>query len=667
MAKNPFNAIVSDFNKKFRGSNITPNELKEKIKILKLENRGTLEQALIPLSFIYFEKQDYSFSKSFPINSIDEAKKCMEKLFKDPIKYEDSNFLIYIKNKFKSGYDKQGFPTHSCSRNELAIYDSHKKMFFCVSSSVLESFKKIIRKSKIIKGEIPINKVNKNFLSNILRSKTMKIYEIEFHNISEPGIPDFYFRAGSKKKNINTKIKEIIGKITKGKIFAFNIKSLLVSEKNYSNKKERIRLSIKPQGVRKYQIIIQTRTPSIQLKEKIIQIFSDLGVTFEEELIFEDEPFEDSIFQLIRKRKIEDYSEYKKEIEEWDKNNFLVYKNKRLYPNEDKIIEFIKIITKSRFEFDEIIQPIENLKIKGFVLSRRDDEKRIFLFFNRGSKVDSDRIEKLMADKRIPFISININKKNLTCLQEIPFSYLNEKTPSEFITLINEIINNPHLYENLKKNYKNSCKELDSIRRRLSKTKKSNAKGDKWERICNNILNYVFNDSYPLGRSYLPDGITYFNSNETILWDAKALQSKNSYFKNSIKGKKKGTIKDTFYIEIFKKYNVNFDYYAYLGVGITKGEFKEVKKRIIRYLKKKNINTKIVFITENWLKSLSEKFEIEDVSRLHKNLPEIVNMIKKEFEKGYLDNFELDFDNVGKKTLIDSTEIRKEVKELMNS
>jgi len=208
---------------------------------------------------------------------------------------------------------------------------------------------------------------------------------------------------------------------------------------------------------------------------------------------------------------------------------------------------------------------------------------------------------------------------------------------------------------------------LDSIRRRLSKTKKSNAKGDKWERICNNILNYVFNDSYPLGRSYLPDGITYFNSNETILWDAKALQSKNSYFKNSIKGKKKGTIKDTFYIEIFKKYNVNFDYYAYLGVGITKGEFKEVKKRIIRYLKKKNINTKIVFITENWLKSLSEKFEIEDVSRLHKNLPEIVNMIKKEFEKGYLDNFELDFDNVGKKTLIDSTEIRKEVKELMNS
>lgn len=666
MVKNPFNPIIQDFNGRFK-TKYSLNNIDNMIKTLKLESLGTVDSALISLSFSYFRDQKFSLTKSYPIDDYVSAKKCISLIFKKPkpIFYENSDVIISIRTKFRHSYNPIGKGVVACTKNDLAIYDIHKKRFFCDSQTVLDEFKNIARKNKINKGSILIHKVSKNLLRKILESKKLKIYEIEFHNIPEPNIPDFYFKAGSRKKPINQKIKEIVRKITTNRnIFAFNIKSLLVSEIGFPKKKERLRISIRPEGPRKYQILVQTKKPSLDLQEKIILVFKEIGIEFDKELEFDDEPFEDGIFQLIRKKQILDYNEYKESVEEWDVNNFLLFRNKKLNVLDSKILEYIKIITKDKFNFEELEQPIEEIKIKGYSLTRKSDKKRIFLFLNKGGNVDEKRMTRLTADKRIPFVSIKIKNNDISYLQEIPFSYLNEKSSSDFIKFLNDILDNPHLYENLKKNFDSSLKDLNSVRRSLSKIKKVNVKGDKWERICSNILNFTFNDTFPLGRSYLPDGITYFSCDEKLLWDAKALLGKNSYFKQSVKGKNKGSIKDTFYIQAFKKLGHKFDHYIYLGIGVTKKEFEDVKNKIEKYLVAKGISVKIVFITEKWLESLANSFAKGDVSRLHKNLNEVVSSIKKEFDKGYLDSFELDFKEIGKKDLVDTEIIRKEVKKI---
>ena len=182
------------------------------------------------------------------------------------------------------------------------------------------------------------------------------------------------------------------------------------------------------------------------------------------------------------------------------------------------------------------------------------------------------------------------------------------------------------------------------------------------------LLDYIFKETFPLGNAYLPDGRTFFSDEESILWDSKGL-IKGKSLRKSTKQKKSGIVKDTFYIQAFKNKKFNFKFYVYLTVGVSKEDFERVKVLIDKRLLSLDIkDVKIVCITDKWLLSLSEYFvSQDDSSRIHKNMRAFTEIIKREFDKGYLDSFDKTLlESVGKTKVLNTSEIKKEVKNLMN-
>lgn len=673
MSNKNMTAIMNHFNSRFKCS-FSVREVEETIKVLKLEQDGILRQTLVSLTFLYFKKQNFKLSRRIVLNeSKERVIKALEKLFKKSIFYENSEFLIIIKNKFKKSYDKGGVGVTACERNEIAIYDCVHKTFFCIADSVKKNFEGIVREEKLKRDiEIP-REVTSSFLKKILDSNKLSVHEIELYGLEFPDsdIEGFYLKAGSKKTRINKKIKQILNRIFNDEIRAFNIKSVLLSEKG--KKKGRLRIALKQDGPRKYHLEIQTKNPPQVLKELIEKTFLEEGIEFNKSVVFTDEPIEEAIIQLVRKRKIYDYDPfYKKDITNWDqKYHVLKYEDSKLKVDGNLVISAVNTLA-SYYSPKEALLKIENIKIKGVLFTRKKDKRSLFLFLNKGSAVDKKRIELLISDKRIPFLSINLKKKIGQCKQEINFTKLNEYTEKSFNEFLDSILDNPQLFANLRKNFENSYNKLLKIKQILSKIKWSNKKGSEWERVCSGVFDYCFNDTFPLGRVYLPDGITYFGNNDTMLWDAKGLGGDPKCLKKSVKPSKKNKegrikVKDIFYIRAFKKINLKFDYYAYLTTGVTKSDFDKVKSEIDKELKHQGINVNIVCLTNSWISSFASQFLNEDnASRLHKNLPEVVKILKAEFAKGYLDSFAAKlFEKIGVAEKPDISTARKEVKKLM--
>jgi len=217
----------------------------------------------------------------------------------------------------------------------------------------------------------------------------------------------------------------------------------------------------------------------------------------------------------------------------------------------------------------------------------------------------------------------------------------------------------------LKSNFDNSLAELKNIRVKLSKIGTSKKKGEVWERICIGVLDYIFKETLPLSNSYLPDGITYFQEDDSMLWDSKGLR-KTSLLQSTRKKNSK-TIKDTFYIKAFKNKKFNFKYYIFITVGVKKEDFERVLEKMIKELAKLNVkDVKIACVTDKYLKKLAEVFKSQDdSSRIHKNLGQFAEIMKREFDKSYLDDLDKKiFDKIGKGRVINESELRKEVKSL---
>lgn len=659
------NTIIRDFNRKFR-TDFTIDKVTEIERLLKLDGIDKLNNILICLVFSYFENQRFKLTKEIQITTLSDAViTCVTKSLKNSIKYENTDFIIWIKNKFREGYDPEGSKVHVCEKSDICIADKRLNRLYCIAEAVRQNLSnKLLADNIVISYQIPIE-VKSNFLKELLHSPKIDIHEIDCINIIESDITDFYLKAGSKKSRINKKIEIIINKVLKT-LRPFNIRSLLVGCKD-AKTKERIRIALRPEGFNNYRLEIQTKNPHLKLKLDIESILKKEGVEFSKSVRFIDEPIEEKIIALINKRKINGLSTFKEEVKKWDIYNFLKIGNNKIRVLEKEVIKQITFLMEDNLEKKEVTFKKENLSIKGFIFKRREDGRPIFFFINHGKSIDQKRITLLSSDKKIPFFFVSLKKKAGEYRQEILFTEINKIDKRGFIRFVNEIIDYPQIFQNIKKNFDKSYDELKTIENKLSKITNSQRKGEVWERVCLGILDYVFKETIPLSRTYLPDGKTIFQEDESILWDAKGL-IRGTTLKKSVLHKKSGQVKDTFYINAFKNKQFNFKFYTYLTIGVSKDDFEKVKIKAEKRLIDIGIkDVKIVCITKKWINSLASYFKsIENSSRIHKNLNELTSIIKEEFRKEYLENLDLSkLDKIGKNKEINEHELRKEVKELM--
>lgn len=660
--------IIQYFSREF-GTKINYNEEENIIANLKLENKDSIEKGLFYSLFILFREKGYQLNLCLDLNSTGKkVEDSAKKLFKN-CKFHKigEDFLLVISTKFINSFDTEGKAVKACQKNEVAILDYKTKRFFAQSQRVINKFKSFLYSNNESPKKVEPQKVNSNFLSKIFTSKEILIYEVEFHNLHEPEILNFYLKAGSKQSSISPKIKKITKDIFSD-FGAYNLKSILLSTK--TNIKKRLRLSLIEDRFGVYKLIIPAKNPDPSLKRELEVVLAKDNIKLNYPIKFTDEDTETIVIKLMNKKKILGYNqEYKEDINKWDKNKLVHFSNNRLIVNETNVIKAIETLTKKDFDIlpNKILQ-ISNIKIKGHLLIRKSDRKSIF-FFLRKSPKDSERLKQISLDTRIPFFYIETKDNNEIYDQRFIFTSLNKLKDDEFIFLINKVLDDPQLYKNLKNNYIWANDKLKSVKRFLLR-KNPQKKGHDWEMICNSLLNYLFMESFPLGRSYLPDGITFFTEKESIIWDAKALNSKCSYLNQSVKTKDRRNIKDTFYIDVFKEKGPSFDFYTYLVVGVKKEDFEKVKKKIIKYLNRKRINLEISCITESWLRGLSEYISTGDnLIRLQKNKEALLKKFKEELKKGYLDQFDKNkFDEIGKNLLpLNLTQIRQDIKTKMDS
>ena len=655
--------VLKDFNRKFKTKFVT-NEVIDTIKILNLTNNNNLNDLLIALVFLYFKQNGFKLTKEVNITSLDEnIINFVTTSFKNSITYNGQDFVIWIKNKFKEGFNKDGEKVNVCDKSDICIGDKRLHRFYCIAENIRQKLsEKLMAGDVLITYDLP-NDVTGNFLKKLLEYDKIEIHEIEFANINESDISELYIKAGSKKSKINKKVKAIITKVIKN-IRPFNVKSILVGSKK-TKPKERIRIALKQENFTNYRLEIQTKNPNIELKNEIETLLKKEKIEFSKSIRFTDEPIDEKVLMLVNKKRINGLSNYKQHIENWDTSKILKIDKNKISVKDDSVIECIKSLLGENYNFEELTFKKEGIKINGLLLKRKIDNSKIFFFVNHSNSTDSKRIQYLASDKRVPFFFVSTKRKKGDYKQEIMFTELNQKGKEYFNTIINDIIDNQQIYQTLRNNFDKSYDEIKSIKIKLGNIKSSKKKGELWERLCLGVLDYIFKETLPLSNSYLPDGITFFQEDESILWDSKGLRS-TSLLK-STKNKKSNNVKDTYYIQAFKNKKFNFKYYAYITVGVQKNDFEKVKEKLIKELEKLNIkDVKIVCLTDKFLLLLSEVFKSqEDATRIHKNLNSFSEMIKKEFEKGFLDDLDKKiFDKIGKIEKIDEKGLRKEVKDI---
>ncbi len=658
--------IIKFFSKEFN-TQISYSKDENLIEKLGLENKNSVEKGLFYAVFQIFQKNGLKFDK---VVELEKVTKNVEELAIKSIKNAkihkvNNDYLLIVSTKFIEGFTEKGKSGKISKRNDIAILDYGLKKFYCQSNYIKINFEgSLLEKNIAPKRQKPQITTSKSF-SKIFGIKDLLIYDIEFHKVKDIDILDFYIRAGSKKSPINKKIKEIISKVIKD-FGAYNLKSILVSVSSKS--KERIRFNMIEEGMGSYKLIMAPKGVSQETKRELKKLFLKNGINLEYPLKFKDEPIESTIFSLLKKKKIKGYDLiFKKEIQNWDTNKILFFDKNRLKVNEKNLIKTLEKIVKNKFDLikDQEIK-LSGKKIKGNLLVRKEDGKRLFCLI-RNSLKNYEEIEKLFLNGGIPFFYIETKLEEEKHKNSFLFTSLNKLNEKEFNFLLEDILDNPQLYKNLENNFKWSLEKIKKIKNFLLK-KNSQKKGESWELICNSILNYIFKESFPLGKSYLPDGITFFTKKDSIIWDAKALNGKKSYLNQSVKTKDRKNIKDTFYIEVFKEKDLSFDYYAYLTSGVKKEDFEKVKKKINSYMKEKKIDVKIICLTDKWIKDFAEYFSLnENLLRVHKDRENFLTAIKEEFKSEYLDNFNKTlFDSVGKEEFNENlTEIRKKVKEKM--
>ena len=659
--------ILKFFNKEYK-TKIDYSEEDNLIEKLGLENKDSVEKALFYAVFSLFRKNELKFDKVVELEVINKKIEnlAINSIKKSKIHKVNNDYLLIISTKFLEGFNDKGEIHRISRRNDIAILDYGLKKFYCQSNYIKKNFQDSLLENNIASKRCLPKEITSPSFSKIFNLTNLLIYDVEFHKVKDLDIIDFYIRAGSKRTPINKKIKEIISKVIKD-FGAYNLKSMLVCVKG--KPRERIRINMIEEGMGIYQLIISPKGVEQETKDSLIELFEKNNISLNCPLRFRDEPIEFTIFSLIKRRKIKGYDLlYKERIKQWDKNKLLSFEKSKLKINKTNLIKQIKNLTKRDFELIENQRiRISGKNIKGYILHRKKDNKRLF-FLIRKSQKDFKEIEKLSLNGTIPYFYLETKveeRYNNLCFL---FTSLNKHSGKSFTFLLNQILDNPQLYKNLEKNFKWSCEKIKNINRFLAR-KNSQKKGENWELICNSILNYVFQESFPLGKTYLPDGITFFTKEDSIIWDAKALNSKRSYLNQSVKTKDRRAIKDTFYIEVFKEKGFAFDYYAYFTCGVGKKDFEKVKKRIDLYMNNKGLHVGIVCITDKWIKELVAYIsQGANLLRIQNNKEDFIQSLKMEFKKGYLEDFNKDlFDLIGKKSFNqDLTELRKLVKEKMN-
>lgn len=659
--------ILKFFNKEYK-TQINYSDEEKLIENIGLENNNSVEKGLFYAVFSLFKQNGFKFDKVVELETINKKIEdlAINSISKSKTHKISNDYLLIISTKFLEGFNEEGRFGRISKRNDFAVLDYGLNKFYCQSSNIKRKFNEsLLEKNIAPKKQSPEITTSKSF-SKLFSIKKLFIYDVEFHKVRDFDIIDFYIRAGSKKTPINKKIKEIISKVIKD-FGAYNLKSLLVAINR--KPKERIRLNMVEEGMGLYKLIMSPKGIKPETKEILIKLFKDNKINLDSPLKFKDEPMEFTIFSLIKKRKIKGYNAlYKQEIQKWDKNKLLNFDRGRLKINQENLIRLIKNLTKKDFELieDQSIQ-ISGSDIHGYILKRKKDGKGLF-FLIRNSQKNFKEIEKLLLNGIIPFFYLETKLEKKDDKLSFLFTSLNNHDENSFTFLLNNILNNPQLYKTLEKNFKWSCEKIRNIKQFLAQ-KSSQKKGDAWELICNSILNYLFKESFPLGKAYLPDGITFFTKDDSIIWDSKALNGKKSYLNQSVQTKNRKSIKDTFYIEVFKERGFAFDYYVYLTSGVEKKDFEKVKKRIDSYLNNKKLKVGIACITDRWIKGMVEYIsESANLLRIQNNKEDFINLLKAEFEKGYLENFNKDiFDIIGKSTFNqDLTELRRLIKEKMN-
>jgi hypothetical protein len=351
------------------------------IGILGLGNRDSVEKGLFYALFSLFKKNNYKFDKSIPLETINKKIETLAIKSIHKAKYHKVNndYLLIISTKFLEGFNEKGESGKVSQKNDFAILDYGMKKFYCQSNYIKKKFMDSLLENNIApKKDIP-KKITTSSFSKIFKINNLLIYDIEFHKVRDLDIIDFYMRAGSKKTPINKKVKEIISKVIKN-FGAYNLKSILISMKD--KPRERIRLNMIEEGMGIYKLLISPKGLNHETKNELLRLFEKNKISLDYPLKFKDEPIEFTIFSLLKKRKIKGYElNYKKAIQNWDKNNLLSFQKGMLKINQNNLIKHIQNLTKKSFRLIESQKiPISGKEIKGYILKRKEDNKRRELF-----------------------------------------------------------------------------------------------------------------------------------------------------------------------------------------------------------------------------------------------------------------------------------------------
>lgn len=636
--------LIKRFDKSFHTKFHQKENLKEflskKKKELKLNNLNP-QNILIILTYSYLKENGFMIDNEFFEAKLDKKSiVLLKKSFRNPIIYtsQKGDFLLIITKKGAKEVSWSNLEKLSKIYNGSDIIYINRKdnRLVYTKGDATQKIKKLIREEKISVLPLIPKKVTIDLFEKIINSNKFDIFEVEFRHLNFPALKGLYIKTGSKQDKINSKIKEILKIFLRKAILRVsNIKSIHFGLKNCKREDSASLVISVPKALGTYQIRWKgSPCPELAfyVREEVLKgvMYVDLidNTSYLEHLI--SNLLGRTIYKKIYQQRIKD------PLSKWDKYKLIEYNSNKLKPNFSRFEELLR----NTFSVEYIVSEEEIIldsktKRKGFLLRNKKTGKEIFVFLNKRN-TPKNILEKLINNKQ-PVLVIDFYSNIIDQEKRYNFLNINEEKIEGLIKKVIDICNQGIFYRDQKNRFLNAKNSLNEAKNKLKRLKTSQSKGSFWEKICEDILDYILNRTFKLSGPNLPDGRTYFdNGTEGFIWDAKALL-KTDLSKSILDKQKKP--KDLAYISVFRR-QMKMDFYIYLSYGVTKEEFLEAKLILEKKYKSK---TKFVCITEDALQNLADIFGSEErATMLHKNNSIFIKNLKKIFLKEYIEKITLE-------------------------
>jgi len=483
---------------------------------------------LLILSYLYLEVKNFSINEENEVQSYSpNFENELKKLFKKPLILDSTSngFILIVTKRAKEGEldPKNLYKNVKAYKGSDIIYFNKKtKRITYTNGPAKQKIKELINNKKLFFVIPQPKEISFDPIEKILNSKKIDIFEVEFRSLNFENVRGLYLKSGSKETKINLPLKRIRNILLRKNILRVsNIKRIHIGLKNSKRNESTSLIITTPEKLGVFRIKWKGK-PLIELdnliKNDILKEILNI------DLIDKGLPFSEILLPYLGKEVRNDqFESIKPRLHRWDKNRLLKYEKNRLVPDYEV---FESILTSSLEKYFFIrktkLHVAKNSIREAFFLKSKEDSKEVFLFLSK--RKISDELQKTLY-KKLPHVIIDFHNLNTEKSNWYNPVVINDKGIEHFIDFIKNACTYSTFFKNQKNNFLDAKEKLVKIEKIMGRIT-NQKKGALWEGISGAILDFIFRRTEPLSGPNLPDGISFLNGKNGLLWDAKALFTK---------------------------------------------------------------------------------------------------------------------------------------------